>query len=162
MLIRPDATGSPRPFVNGKGKRRRPNTKTLAQALKCHDELFVDFIGKCLTWDPDRRLKPGPAMRHPWILAGRKRPAINDKRTSSSAATSRSYVPGANGASSSKPPSSAKQLVISPPTPLVAKAPQPASTSKVGHSMSTSKLGQPMSRTSSFKACQSAPPRRVP
>ena len=41
--------------------------------MKCKDELFIDFISKCLTWDPDRRLKPQPAMRHPWILAGRRR-----------------------------------------------------------------------------------------
>lgn len=174
---RTDSTGSPRPFINGKGKRRRPSTRTLAQVLKCNDELFVDFIGKCLTWDPDRRLKPGPAMRHPWILAGRKRatnsfvPGV-DKRTSSSAGASRSYLPGAmtngnghgshgNGAyaTGSKPGSSgaAKSLVISPPAPLVAKAPPSvmSGTNKITTSMSSSKLSQPMSRTSSFKARES-------
>nr|ODO04173.1 CMGC/DYRK/DYRK2 protein kinase [Cryptococcus depauperatus CBS 7855] len=77
-----DATGAPRPFVNAKGRRRRPGTKTLANVLKCDDELFVDFIARCLTWDPDKRMKPQPAMRHPWILAGRKRYAptpVRDK-----------------------------------------------------------------------------------
>lgn len=58
-----DSTGAPRPVVNSKGRRRRPGTKTLAQVLKSDDELFIDFIAKCLTWDPDRRLKPDPAMR---------------------------------------------------------------------------------------------------
>lgn len=58
-----DSTGAPRPVVNSKGRRRRPGTKTLAQVLKSDDELFVDFIAKCLTWDPDRRLKPDPALR---------------------------------------------------------------------------------------------------
>jgi dual specificity tyrosine-phosphorylation-regulated kinase 2/3/4 len=58
-----DSTGAPRPFVNSKGRRRRPGAKSLAQVLKCDDELFVDFIAKCLAWDPDRRLKPDPAMR---------------------------------------------------------------------------------------------------
>uniref|UniRef100_V5EEB8 dual-specificity kinase n=2 Tax=Kalmanozyma brasiliensis (strain GHG001) TaxID=1365824 RepID=V5EEB8_KALBG len=67
-----DSTGQPRPVVNSKGKRRRPNSKTLAQALKSDDELFVDFIAKCLIWDPERRLKPDPAMRHPWIQQGKK------------------------------------------------------------------------------------------
>ncbi|TKY88922.1 hypothetical protein EX895_002163 [Sporisorium graminicola] len=67
-----DGTGQPRPVVNSKGKRRRPNSKTLAQALKSDDELFVDFIAKCLIWDPERRLKPDPAMRHPWIQQGKK------------------------------------------------------------------------------------------
>ncbi|KAK4703629.1 dual specificity tyrosine-phosphorylation-regulated kinase 2/3/4, partial [Phenoliferia sp. Uapishka_3] len=68
-----DSTGAPRPVVNSKGRRRRPGTKTLAQVLKSDDELFVDFIAKCLTWDPDRRLKPEPALRHPWIVAARAR-----------------------------------------------------------------------------------------
>lgn len=72
-----DATGAPRPCVNAKGKRRRPGTRTLGQILKCNDELFIDFISKCLTFDPDRRMKPQPAMRHPWILAGRPRPVVS-------------------------------------------------------------------------------------
>lgn len=147
-----DATGAPRPFVNAKGKRRRPNSKTLAQVLKCNDELFLDFISKCLTWDPDRRMKPGPAMRHPWIVAGRRRaPPVStmpDRRTSSSGSNSIAKS-GMNG--SSKPGSSAKNLVISSPAPLVAKV--PSSASRVPLSMSSSKMSQPMSRTSSFKAC---------
>lgn len=61
--LSPDSTGAPRPVVNSKGRRRRPGSKTLAQVLKSDDDLFVDFISKCLTWDPDRRLKPDPALR---------------------------------------------------------------------------------------------------
>ena len=30
-------------------------------------EIFVDFIEKCLEWDPDRRMKPEEALRHPWL-----------------------------------------------------------------------------------------------
>ncbi|KAA1100962.1 hypothetical protein PGT21_002734 [Puccinia graminis f. sp. tritici] len=71
-----DSTGTPRPVVNSKGRRRRVGSKTLQSVLKTDDELFVDFIAKCLAWDPERRLKPDPAMRHPWILAGRARPAV--------------------------------------------------------------------------------------
>jgi dual specificity tyrosine-phosphorylation-regulated kinase 2/3/4 len=67
----PDTQGTARPVVNSKGKRRRPGTKTLSQVLKTDDELFVDFIAKCLTWDPDRRLKPMPALRHPWLVRQR-------------------------------------------------------------------------------------------
>ncbi|KAK0550555.1 serine/threonine protein kinase, CMGC, dual-specificity [Tilletia horrida] len=67
-----DSSGAPRPVVNSKGKRRRPATKSLAQVLKCNDELFIDFIAKCLVWDPERRIKPDPALRHPWILQGRR------------------------------------------------------------------------------------------
>ena len=28
---------------------------------------FVDLISKCLIWDPELRLKPDDAIRHPWI-----------------------------------------------------------------------------------------------
>ncbi|GAA5870412.1 hypothetical protein JCM3774_002722 [Rhodotorula dairenensis] len=66
-----DSTGAPRPVVNSKGRRRRPSSKTLSQVLKTDDELFVDFIAKCLAWDPDRRLKPDQALRHPWIAQAR-------------------------------------------------------------------------------------------
>ncbi|MBW0486163.1 hypothetical protein O181_025878 [Austropuccinia psidii MF-1] len=68
-----DSTGTPRPVVNSKGRRRRVGSKTLQSVLKTDDELFIDFISKCLAWDPERRLKPDPAMRHPWIVAGRSR-----------------------------------------------------------------------------------------
>ncbi|WVF67252.1 hypothetical protein IAT40_002000 [Kwoniella sp. CBS 6097] len=129
-----DATGTPRPFVNAKGRRRRPGTKTLAGVLKCDDELFVDFIAKCLTWDPDKRLKPQPAMRHPWILAGRKRYAPS--RQESSRPESRSMLPNLGGhtssgssgsilnkSSGSKGDHKSSKLLISPPTPLMARAP---------------------------------------
>ncbi|CAH7688229.1 CMGC/DYRK/DYRK2 protein kinase [Phakopsora pachyrhizi] len=74
-----DSSGAPRPVVNSKGRRRRVGSKTLQSVLKADDELFVDFIAKCLAWDPERRLKPDPAMRHPWILAGRgsSRPSMS-------------------------------------------------------------------------------------
>ena len=96
-----DSTGAPRPVVSPKGKRRRPGTKTLAQALKCDDESFVSFVAGCLMYDPERRLselhhcrsndamvpyhdlifpfsrlsypEPDQAFKHPFILSGRRR-----------------------------------------------------------------------------------------
>ncbi|CAI4215205.1 unnamed protein product [Parascedosporium putredinis] len=41
--------------------------KTLQQVLKCDDEAFLDFIARCLRWDPDRRMKPEEAIRHEFI-----------------------------------------------------------------------------------------------
>lgn len=121
-----DATGAPRPFVNAKGKRRRPNSKTLASVLKCNDEQFVDFIAKCLTWDPDKRLKPQPAMRHPWILAGRRRqappPPAETKDSRSFLGSARRHT--ANTSASNGSSGADKKSLISPPTPLVARAPQ--------------------------------------
>ncbi|EGF97941.1 uncharacterized protein MELLADRAFT_51129 [Melampsora larici-populina 98AG31] len=73
-----DSTGAPRPVVNSKGRRRRVGSKSLSSVLKTDDELFLDFIGKCLAWDPERRLKPDPAMRHPWIIAGRSQRTLTN------------------------------------------------------------------------------------
>ncbi|KAJ7670948.1 kinase-like domain-containing protein [Mycena rosella] len=69
-----DPNGIPRPVINSKGHRRRPGTKTIAQVLKCNGEelVFIDFISKCLVWDPERRIKPQAAMRHPFVTAGKR------------------------------------------------------------------------------------------
>ncbi|KAM0281583.1 hypothetical protein ACHAQH_003452 [Verticillium albo-atrum] len=66
-----DSMGKPRLTVSSKGRRRRPSSKTLQQALKCDDEPFLDFLTRCLRWDPDRRLKPEDAIHHEFIT-GRK------------------------------------------------------------------------------------------
>ena len=62
-----DSLGKPRLTVSPKGKRRRPSSKSLQAALKCEDDSFVDFITRCLRWDPDRRLKPDEAIQHDFI-----------------------------------------------------------------------------------------------
>ncbi|EQK99190.1 serine/threonine protein kinase [Ophiocordyceps sinensis CO18] len=62
-----DSVGKPRLTVSSKGRRRRPSSKTLQQVLKCDDEVFVDFLTRCLRWDPERRLKPEEAIRHEFI-----------------------------------------------------------------------------------------------
>ena len=75
-----DSLGKPRLTVSSKGKRRRPSSKTLQQALKCDDEPFLDFLAKCLRWDPDRRIKPDEAMHHEFIT-GIKVPAFRTMRS---------------------------------------------------------------------------------
>ncbi|KAF2272534.1 uncharacterized protein EI97DRAFT_461922 [Westerdykella ornata] len=83
-----DSTGKPRVTVSSKGRRRRPSSKTLQQALKCDDEAFLDFIARCLRWDPDRRMKPDEAMLHEFITGNRKparpRTAVNGSGAASS------------------------------------------------------------------------------
>ena len=64
--------GKPRVTVSTKGRRRRPSSKTLTQALKCDDEAFLDFISRCLRWDPERRMKPDEAMLHEFVTGVRK------------------------------------------------------------------------------------------
>ncbi|KAI7892696.1 kinase-like domain-containing protein [Mucor mucedo] len=62
-----DSGGYPRLVVNSKGKKRLPSTRPLYQALKCHDIVFVDFIHRCLQWDPAKRLTPKEALHHEFI-----------------------------------------------------------------------------------------------
>lgn len=62
-----DSMGKPRLTVSSKGRRRRPSSKDLRQVLKCDDEAFLDFIAKCLRWDPARRLNPIEASKHEFI-----------------------------------------------------------------------------------------------
>ncbi|KAI0371800.1 hypothetical protein BV20DRAFT_1016674 [Pilatotrama ljubarskyi] len=129
-----DTTGAPRPVVNSKGKRRRPGTKTLAQALKNPpDDLFVDFISKCLVWDPERRLKPQAALRHPYITAGRR-----SKVSNPSPSTAKALLQSASsnlGSRSTKVTETPKKSMISAPTPLTARS---ARTSGVPTTPSTS------------------------
>ncbi|KAI1790730.1 hypothetical protein LXA43DRAFT_890518 [Ganoderma leucocontextum] len=116
-----DTTGAPRPVVNSKGKRRRAGTKTLAQALKNpSDEHFVDFITKCLMWDPERRIKPQAALRHPYITGGRRSKVPNP--TPSSAAKTFLQSASSNlGSRSTKVTETPKKSLISAPTPLTAR-----------------------------------------
>jgi dual specificity tyrosine-phosphorylation-regulated kinase 2/3/4 len=66
-----DSLGKPRLTVSSKGRRRRPSSKTLQQVLKCEDEAFLDFLTRCMRWDPERRMKPDEAIRHEF-LTGQK------------------------------------------------------------------------------------------
>lgn len=45
-----DSRCVPRCVTNSKGRKRRPGSKTLSQALRCNDSLFIDFVSKCLEW----------------------------------------------------------------------------------------------------------------
>ncbi|KAF7322709.1 CMGC/DYRK/DYRK2 protein kinase [Mycena chlorophos] len=112
-----DPNGTPRVVVNSKGRRRRPGSKTLAQVLRCNDEDFVDFIAKCLVWDPERRIKPQAAMRHPFMLAG-KRPKPSPTPSSTPKAASSSTLGSSRTKSLLETP---KKSLIGAPTPLTAR-----------------------------------------
>jgi len=108
-----DTNGAPRSVINSKGRKRRPGSKTLSQVLRCNDEEFVDFVAKCLVWDPERRMKPQAAMRHPFVTAGRrlKPPSSTTKSTSSLSNLGRNK----------QVPETPKKSLISAPTPLTAR-----------------------------------------
>ncbi|KAI9344767.1 kinase-like domain-containing protein [Pilaira anomala] len=72
-----DMYDQPRKSINSKGKKRRPNSLTFTEALKRStydnfDRDFGDFISRCLTWEPEKRLKPVEALNHPWVQAMKK------------------------------------------------------------------------------------------
>lgn len=43
-----DSRGNPRCITNSKNRKRKPGSKPLAQALRCNDPVFVDFVSRCL------------------------------------------------------------------------------------------------------------------
>jgi dual specificity tyrosine-phosphorylation-regulated kinase 2/3/4 len=108
-----DSLGKPRVTVSTKGRRRRPSSKTLQQALKCDDEAFLDFITRCLRWDPDRRMKPDEAMQHEFLTGIRK-------------STRSARPPMASNPSVSSP---AKRLPSQTPQARVRPLPEPPATS---------------------------------
>ncbi|XP_015594634.1 dual specificity tyrosine-phosphorylation-regulated kinase 2 [Cephus cinctus] len=62
--------------LSRRGKLRGPpGSKELKRALKgCDDPLFLDFIRRCLEWDPELRMTPGRALRHAWLRRRLPRP----------------------------------------------------------------------------------------
>lgn len=62
-----DSRGSPRCITNSKGRKRKPGTKSLATALRCNDNIFIDFVSQCLEWDSKKRITPEEASRHEWL-----------------------------------------------------------------------------------------------
>lgn len=59
--------------------RGPPGSKDLCRALKgCDDPLFLDFVGRCLEWDPDLRMSPQAALRHAWLRRRLPRPPASD------------------------------------------------------------------------------------
>lgn len=53
-----DPDGNPIIKANSRGKKRYPGTKNMATFLNCADFTFLEFIGKCLDWNPKTRMKP--------------------------------------------------------------------------------------------------------
>jgi dual specificity tyrosine-phosphorylation-regulated kinase 2/3/4 len=55
---------------NSRGKYRKPLGKPVELMIGDEDPDFVDFVKKCLLWNPEERLSPDDALRHVWVLKG--------------------------------------------------------------------------------------------
>jgi len=142
-----DNHGGPRPVVNSKGKRRRPGTKSLAQFLRCNDEDFVDFISKCLTWDPEKRIQPQAAMRHPFITGSR--------RAKVSPSPAKALLPSSSLSSRAKRVTETpKKSQISAPTPLTARTSRTIA-NVVPSTPSSSSMHSTLGSSSRYRSSQS-------
>ncbi|GMF51631.1 unnamed protein product [Phytophthora fragariaefolia] len=57
----------PKPFVNSRGRRRIPGSRSLPSVVKSNDAEFLEFLSKCFVWDPEQRLTPEQALEEPWM-----------------------------------------------------------------------------------------------
>ncbi|XP_002002433.3 dual specificity tyrosine-phosphorylation-regulated kinase 2 [Drosophila mojavensis] len=62
-----DSRDAPRCITNTKGRKRSPGSKSLSQILHCQDRYFIDFLQRCLEWDPAERMTPDEAAHHEFL-----------------------------------------------------------------------------------------------
>jgi dual specificity tyrosine-phosphorylation-regulated kinase 2/3/4 len=65
-----DGNYNPVMMKNSRGKLRKPLGKPLSLLIGDEDPDFLDFVEKCLDWNPETRLTPDDALRHVWVLKG--------------------------------------------------------------------------------------------
>lgn len=71
--LAPLAAGLPlalqaKPFVNSRGRRRVPGSRSLSSAVQSDDRAFLAFVRRCLAFDPRERMTPEQAARDPWLF----------------------------------------------------------------------------------------------
>ncbi|CAF1452722.1 unnamed protein product, partial [Adineta ricciae] len=75
-----DSKGNPRSASAKTMKKRRPASRPLAQILRTTDNNFVDFIRRCLEWDPLIRLTPEEGLHHPWMIESKLKRSTRESR----------------------------------------------------------------------------------
>lgn len=63
-------TGEPYLTKNSQNNLRIPFSKPLNEILMCQSDSFLNFISRCLEWDPEKRITPFEALMHDWIIEG--------------------------------------------------------------------------------------------
>lgn len=69
LVTLPDGSTTLQGGRSRRGKvRGLPGSKDWTTALKgCDDPMFIDFLKRCLDWDPSTRMTPSQALRHSWL-----------------------------------------------------------------------------------------------
>lgn len=70
--------------------RGKPGTRKLSDAVKSKDRVFLDFLSKCLEWDPSKRLTPKEALKHEFIVQLNADAAAHQRKKPSAVSTSKS------------------------------------------------------------------------
>jgi dual specificity tyrosine-phosphorylation-regulated kinase 2/3/4 len=122
-----DSQGKPRLTVSSKGRRRKPSSKDLRQALKCDDEVFLDFITRCLRWDPARRLNPHDAFNHEFISGMKPTFRSRTQTLSNSSPGPKRLTSGSGGSSTSNRP-------LPDPPPSTTNLNKPSGHNRAGNS----------------------------
>lgn len=90
-----DSFGNPLNLRDHRGRLRHVNSKSLESVLKCDNSLFVDFIARCLTWDPAERMTPREAAHHPFLASLEDiDTTTTDTRTATAMAKATEFVGG--------------------------------------------------------------------
>ena len=95
LVQNPDNSFSLCPGRSRRGKvRGTPGTRDWRASLNnCEDAYFIDFLKRCLEWDPAKRMTPHQALSHVWIRkksqssSGSQSSGNNATKTSSSSVT---------------------------------------------------------------------------
>lgn len=61
--------GRPLKTTDRKGRSHPVGSRALRDACRTTNPDFLDFVARCLTWDPAERMTPMEALEHPWIAA---------------------------------------------------------------------------------------------
>ena len=67
-----DAKGAPKLPENRK-TMKSPGSKKICSVLNGAPDELIDFVSKCLTWNPSDRMKPLEALSHPFAQVKRKK-----------------------------------------------------------------------------------------
>ncbi|KAF2358844.1 Protein kinase domain [Trinorchestia longiramus] len=97
-----------------RGKPRGPpGSKSLHTALKgCNDPLFLDFIRRCLEWDPAVRITPNMALKHSWLRRRLPKPPLDKNADSPTSSNTLRTTPSSSSSSRNSSSSTSKLNTI--------------------------------------------------